>query len=118
MCTARACCVAWHADDHDLVAGYADGTLRRWNAKSGNNLYRITVESLGKQPTVIWAVTVLRYALVDRSMHAHMRNCRFADKCTCRDWTIVSGDSWGKTCFWDGKTGTLLHSFAQHQSDV
>jgi U3 small nucleolar RNA-associated protein 4 len=30
----------------------------------------------------------------------------------------VSGDSWGKTCFWDGKTGTLLHSFAQHQSDV
>ena len=35
-----------------------------------------------------------------------------------RDETIVSGDSFGHTQFWDGKTGTLLQDFKQHHVDV
>lgn len=27
------------------------------------------------------------------------------------DFTIVSGDSRGKTCFWNGKTGTLIDAY-------
>lgn len=95
---ARACSVAFHADGAELVAGYADGTLRRWHCRTGAAAYRLTIEAqdahlLGSVP-VVWAVLVLA------------------------DWTVVSGDSLGKTRVWDGRHGTLLHSFEQHTADV
>lgn len=34
------------------------------------------------------------------------------------DLTIVSGDSRGKTSFWNGKTGTLVDSYQTHKADV
>jgi U3 small nucleolar RNA-associated protein 4 len=32
--------------------------------------------------------------------------------------TVVSGDSRGKTSFWNGKTGTLADSYQSHKADV
>jgi U3 small nucleolar RNA-associated protein 4 len=34
------------------------------------------------------------------------------------DHTVISGDSFGHTQFWDGKTGTLIQDFKQHHGDV
>lgn len=34
------------------------------------------------------------------------------------DMTIVSGDSRGKTSFWNGNTGTLSDSYQSHKADV
>lgn len=60
----RACSVAFHADGLELAAGYADGTIRRWNCKSGNVVYRLTIEAQdstqpGSKP-VVWALLVLQ----------------------------------------------------------
>lgn len=50
--------------------------------------------SVAREGTLVWAVKILA------------------------DGTLVSGDSWGRTQFWDGKFGTLLQSFKQHEADV
>jgi len=96
-----------------IYAGVADGTIRRYEYKSevaaartkgsilseeryvGNQAWRsnirMTVESLDRNtPTFVWSLKVLR------------------------DGTLVSGDSLGHVQFWDGKTGTLIHSFEQN----
>jgi U3 small nucleolar RNA-associated protein 4 len=96
-----------------LYTGIADGTIRRYECKSAidqarskgsiidseleygkqtwSSKTRMTVESLGRtNPTRIWAVKALA------------------------DGTVVSGDSLGHVQFWDGRTGTLMHSFDQN----
>ena len=35
-----------------------------------------------------------------------------------KDMTIISGDSRGKTSFWNGKLGTLIDSYQTHKADV
>src|SRR6516162_10492513 len=37
---------------------------------------------------------------------------------TCRDGTIISGDSLGMVKFWDSRTCTQIHSFQGHKADV
>ncbi|KAI2494654.1 hypothetical protein MHU86_19883 [Fragilaria crotonensis] len=96
-----------------LYAGIADGTIRRYECKSAveqarskgsivdteleygkqtwSSNTRMTVESFGRtNPTRIWALKALA------------------------DGTVVSGDSLGHVQFWDGRTGTLMHSFDQN----
>lgn len=34
------------------------------------------------------------------------------------DFTVISGDSLGHVQVWDGRMGTLVHSFSQHKADV
>ena len=34
------------------------------------------------------------------------------------DLTVVSGDSTGHVCFYDGQHGTLIRRFGSHQADV
>ena len=34
------------------------------------------------------------------------------------DLTIISGDSRGKTCFWNGQLGTLVDAYQTHKADV
>ncbi len=34
------------------------------------------------------------------------------------DFIVISGDSRGKTCFWDGRVGTLIDAFQTHRADV
>lgn len=96
-----------------LYTGIADGTIRRYECKSaidqarskgsivdseleyGKQMWssktRMTVESFGRTTaTRVWALKALA------------------------DGTVVSGDSLGHVQFWDGRTGTLLHSFDQN----
>ncbi|KAL6065936.1 U3 small nucleolar RNA-associated protein [Balamuthia mandrillaris] len=90
----RILCLAWHPDGKDLFSGGSDASIRRWKADTGRNVSRITVESFGRSKTNVWSILVLK------------------------DWTIVTGDSLGKTQFWDGKTGTLIKGFRNHKADV
>ena len=102
-----------------LFAGIADGTIRRYEymakadesatatvTNTNNRHYnsslgvgswksslRMTVESQGRNtPTRVWALQLLS------------------------DGTVVSGDSLGHVQFWDGDTGTLVHSFDQNEN--
>lgn len=34
----RVLCVDWHPNNQDLFSGASDGTVRRWNAKTGTSL--------------------------------------------------------------------------------
>jgi U3 small nucleolar RNA-associated protein 4 len=63
--------VAWSTDDALLFAGSADSHIRCFNAKSGQSLYHMQVESYGDVPTLVWALQSLS------------------------DGTLVSGDSLG-----------------------
>ena len=68
--------LAWHEPEQVIVTGGIDN-LRVWSASSGHAIQRLTI---GRQErnkeTIVWAVAVTN------------------------DFTIVSGDSRGKTCFW------------------
>ena len=77
-----------------LVTGSVD-TIRIWDVESGLPLQRMSTGRLEKNlETTVWSVTILT------------------------DFTIVSGDSRGKTSFWNGKTGTLIDSYQSHKADI
>ena len=42
--------------------------------------------------------------------------CAFV--CYRSDFTVISGDAIGHVKLWDGRIGTLMHSFASHRADV
>lgn len=86
--------LAWHAASHKLFSGSEDGLIHCWNARSGRNESRITLESLAKQTCVVWSLVVLE------------------------NLTVVSGDSHGNVSFWNGETGTLLQKFSHLTADV
>eukprot|EP00040_Diaphanoeca_grandis_P029238 m.170849 g.170849 ORF g.170849 m.170849 type:complete len:782 (-) comp31622_c1_seq1:25-2370(-) len=86
--------VDWHADGETIVSGASDSTIRLWNVETGKCKLRITVQTAKKQQALVWSVKILE------------------------NMTIVSGDSLGKTQIWDGKFGTLLQSFVEHEADV
>ena len=76
------------------VTGSID-TIRIWDVESGLPLQRMSTGRLEKNlETTVWSVTILK------------------------DFTIVSGDSRGKTSFWNGKTGTLIDSYQSHKADI
>lgn len=80
-------------DGTTLFVGVADGTIRRYDNRSGSwhSTLRMTVECLGRStPTRVWALLALN------------------------DGTVVSGDSLGHVQFWDGHTGTLQASLDQN----
>ncbi len=90
----RILCLAWHSSGTYLVTGSPD-TLRVWNVDSGHPTVRISTGRTEKlRETIVWSVAV-------------------AD-----DLTIMSGDSRGKTCFWNGKMGTLIDAYQTHKADV
>src|SRR6266498_4953752 len=55
------------------------------------------LESLGSSSALLWSKALLS---------------------SCRDGTIVSGDSLGMVKFWDSRTCTQLSSFQAHGADV
>lgn len=91
---ARVVSIAWHSAHRKLFSGGEDGVIHCWNAASGRNEARITLETIAKQKTVVWALAVLD------------------------DLTLVSGDSSGAVSFWHAPTGTLLQKFTHHTADV
>lgn len=90
----RILCLEWHSEGKHIVTGSPD-TLRLWDVTSGHPLLRMsTGRSEKNRETIVWSVGIMD------------------------DFTIVSGDSRGKTSFWNGKTGTLLDSYQTHKADV
>ncbi|XP_078689122.1 U3 small nucleolar RNA-associated protein 4 homolog [Branchiostoma floridae x Branchiostoma belcheri] len=86
--------LAWHESGEVLVTGSCDN-IRVWDVATGLPTLRIKVERLVRtRETIVWCVAILR------------------------DFTIVSGDSLGKTRFWNGKHGTLIQSHHCHKADV
>jgi len=90
----RVLSLAWHPTDNVLFSGTANGTILGWDVDTRRAEVRIEVEALGKTPTVVWSLVVLS------------------------DFTVVSGDSLGHVQIWDGRMGTLVHTFSQHKADV
>ncbi|RLN96625.1 hypothetical protein BBJ28_00026528, partial [Nothophytophthora sp. Chile5] len=86
--------LAWHAAAQKLFSGSEAGVIHCWNAVSGRNESRITLENLAKQKTVVWSLVVLD------------------------DLTLVSGDSHGNLSFWNAPTGTLLQKFSHLTADI
>jgi len=90
----RILCVSWHPDNIHVVTGSTD-TVRMWNTETGHPTARmVTGRSEKNKETIVWCVAVTS------------------------DMTVISGDSRGKTSFWNGKTGTLMDSIQSHKADV
>ena len=63
--------------------------------ESGQPLQRMSTGRLEKRlETIVWSVLMLN------------------------DFTVVSGDSRGKTSFWNSRNGTLLDSYQSHKGDI
>jgi U3 small nucleolar RNA-associated protein 4 len=91
----RCVSVCWSHDDSKIVSGGGDSTIRVWDVSSQQSIQRIQVErSPSKKATVVWAVVILP------------------------DGTIVSGDSSGRTRFWDAQFGSLIQTSQPHSADV
>jgi U3 small nucleolar RNA-associated protein 4 len=94
----RTLAVAWHPSGRVLASAGTDGCIHLWSLDSSQEVLRITAGdgsgAAAAAHAAVWALLVLR------------------------DGTVVSGDSGGNVQFWDGRFGTLLASFRQHQADV
>lgn len=89
----RIMCVAWSKSGDVIVAGSIN-CIKIWNLAAGTSDTIIVGSKVQRKETVVWCIAVTS------------------------DMTIISGDSSGKTSFWDGKTGTLLSASAVHKADV
>ncbi|KAF2486508.1 quinon protein alcohol dehydrogenase-like superfamily [Neohortaea acidophila] len=91
----RCMCVAWQNRER-VVAGFADGVMRVYDARNGSLLRNM---SLGAgipgapKTALVWQVKCLP------------------------NGDIVSGDSNGEVRFWDGRTYSLSQRIAGHESD-
>lgn len=92
----RCLAVAWHPSGEVLATAGTDGCIHLWALASGHEVLRITAGdgSSAAREGCIWSLLVLP------------------------DGTVVSGDSSGNVQIWDGRHGTLLAAFSQHQADV
>ncbi|KAL0583497.1 hypothetical protein ABG067_006615 [Albugo candida] len=86
--------LSWHIEKNLIYTGSEDGIIYRWNATTGRNESRITLDTVANNHSVVWSLLVLQ------------------------DDTLVSGDSFGNLCFWDGETGTLLQKFTHLTADI
>ena len=90
----RILCLAWHPDSVHIVTGSTD-TVRVWDINTGQPTARMVVGRAERnKETIVWCVAVTS------------------------DMTVISGDSRGKTSFWNGVTGTLSDSIQSHKADV
>ena len=82
---------------HTIIAGHADSTIRVFDVRNGQQIRNMTLGAgpkHGPKETLVWSV-----------------------KCLL-DGTIVSGDSTGTLCFWDGKHYALLQRIKSHAADI
>lgn len=90
----RILCLAWHCDGVHIATGSTD-TIRVWNIETGHPTARMTTGRAERnKETIVWCVAITS------------------------DMTVISGDSRGKTSFWNGKNGTLMDSVQSHKADV
>lgn len=82
---------------HTIIAGHADSTIRIYDLRNSQQVRNMTLGAGpkgGPKETLVWSV-----------------------KCLL-DGTIVSGDSTGTLCFWDGKIYSLLQRIKGHDADI
>ena len=82
---------------HIIIAGHADSTIRIYDIRNAQQMRNMTLGAGpkgGPKETLVWSV-----------------------KCLL-DGTIVSGDSTGTLCFWDGKNYALLQRIKSHDVDI
>ncbi|XP_023334563.1 U3 small nucleolar RNA-associated protein 4 homolog, partial [Eurytemora carolleeae] len=90
----RILCLSWNPEGTHLVTGSID-TIRVWDANTGHPTARMTTGRVERnKETIVWAVVVTS------------------------DMTVISGDSRGRTSFWNGRNGTLIDSIQSHKADV
>ncbi|KAF6203417.1 hypothetical protein GE061_003836 [Apolygus lucorum] len=90
----RVQCLAWDHKGEFIVTGSVD-TVRVWQVSTGHAIHRMTTgRSMNNLETRVWAIAV------------------------AKDFTIITGDSRGKLCFWDGKMGISIASYQSHKADV
>jgi len=90
----RILCIAWHPLGTYLATGSID-TIRVWTPTSGHPVTRMNTgrKNIDKE-TIVWAIEMTD------------------------DLTVITGDSNGRTSFWNGETGTLVSSIQSHKADV
>ena len=79
------------------IVGCSDSTIRAYDITKGHMLRRMTLGSDlvgGSKDIIVWSVKCLP------------------------NGNIVSGDSTGQVCIWDGKTYTQVQRIQSHKSDV
>ncbi|KAK6644494.1 hypothetical protein RUM43_000761 [Polyplax serrata] len=90
----RILCLSWDKSGQHLVTGSVD-VIRVWNVETGHAIHKMkTGRNENRKETVVWCVAVTS------------------------DFTIISGDSRGCLCFWDGKIGTQIESNNTHDADI
>ena len=80
-----------------IIAGHADSTIRIYGVRKGQQVRNMSLGAGpkgGPKETLVWSVKCLP------------------------DGTIVSGDSTGTLCFWDGKVHALLQRIKSHDADI
>ncbi len=82
---------------HTVITGHADSTIRVYDIRNGRQVRNITLGGGPKgapRETLVWSVRCLS------------------------DGSLVSGDSTGMMCFWDGKTYSLMQRIRAHDADI
>ena len=82
---------------HTIIAGHMDSTIRVYDVRNGQQLRNMTLGAGpkgGPKEILVWSVKCLS------------------------DGTIVSGDSTGTLCIWDGKIYSLLQRIKGHDADI
>ncbi|KAH8905953.1 WD40 repeat-like protein [Coniochaeta sp. PMI_546] len=82
---------------HVVIVGCSDSTIRAYDIRNGSVLRQMTLGSDlagGSRDIIVWSVKCLR------------------------NGDIVSGDSTGQICIWDGKTYTQAQRIQSHTQDV
>lgn len=82
---------------YTIIAGHADSTIRVYDTRNGRLMRNMTLGAGpkgGPKEILVWSVKCLR------------------------DGTVVSGDSTGTVCFWDGKFYTLIQRIKSHDTDI
>ena len=80
-----------------VIVGCSDSTIRAYDIDKGHMLRRMTLGSDlvgGSKDIIVWAVQCLP------------------------NGNIVSGDSTGQLCIWDGKTYTQMQRIQSHKQDI
>ena len=82
---------------YTVITGHADSTIRVYDIRNGRQVRNITLgggPKGGPRETLVWSVRCLS------------------------DASIVSGDSTGMICFWNGKTYSLTQRIKAHDADI
>ena len=84
-----------HGGASHVYAGYADGTIKKWEVSSGNCTLQIDKQTKKDKfgTSLIWKLRLF-------------------------NGYLISGDSKGEVCIWDDKFGTLFKKFNNLSADV